>query len=85
LTQLLALLSAPLRDLVVGIDARIEQLEEGGDRTGAAVAPVTNAEEVEQVVAEAVAPEALAEEEAGEADAPAAAETEDSNETKEEE
>src|SRR5262245_8282197 len=38
LTQLAALLAAPLRDLVGLIDARIAQLEEGGD-TSASAAP----------------------------------------------
>ena len=38
LTQLAALVAAPLRDLVGLIDARIAQLEEGGDTSGSAAA-----------------------------------------------
>src|SRR6187455_973286 len=40
LTQLAALVAAPLRDLVGLIDARIAQLEEGGDTSGSAAAAV---------------------------------------------
>lgn len=48
LTQLAALVTAPLRDLVGLIDARVAQLEEGGD-TSAAAAPAA-----EEAPAEAV-------------------------------
>ena len=65
LTQLAALIAAPLRDLVGLIDARIAQLEEGGD-TSATAAPA---------VEEAPAEEAAAEESPAE-DAAAAAEPE---------
>ena len=50
LTQLAALIAAPVRDLVGLIDARIAQLEEGGD-TSAAAAPA-----VEEAPAEETAP-----------------------------
>jgi large subunit ribosomal protein L10 len=43
LTQLAALIAAPVRDLVGLIDARIAQLEEGGDTSAAAVPAVEEA------------------------------------------
>ena len=52
LTQLAALLAAPLRDLVGVIDARIAQLEEGGDTSGSA-APVADEAPVAAVAEEA--------------------------------
>lgn len=52
LTQLAALVAAPLRDLVGVIDARIAQLEEGGDTSGSA-APVAEEAPVEAVAEEA--------------------------------
>jgi large subunit ribosomal protein L10 len=61
LTQLAALVAAPLRDLVGLIDARIAQLEAGGDTSGSAPAaeeaPVEAvAEEVGEAEIEAAAP-----------------------------
>jgi len=44
LTQLAALVAAPLRDLVGLLDARIAQLEEGGDTSASAAAPAEAAE-----------------------------------------
>ena len=64
LTQLAALIAAPLRDLVGLIDARIAQLEEGGD-TSASAPP---AEEAPAAEAEAPAGEAPADEPAAEAE-----------------
>ena len=75
LTTFVALLNAPLQDLVGLIDARIEQLQAEGDTSAAeAEAPVA---EAEAPVAEAEAPAAEAEEapaptEETEAEAPAA-------------
>ena len=65
LTQLAALVAAPLRDLVGLIDARIAQLEEGGDTSGtdaaaaaAEEAPVEAvADEVAEAESEAAAPD----------------------------
>ena len=66
LTQLAALVAAPLGDLVGLIDARIAQLEEGGDTSGSAApaaedAPVEavaeGADEVEAPESEAAAPD----------------------------
>src|SRR5262245_5918289 len=71
LTQLAALVAAPLRDLVGLIDARIAQLEEGGDPS-ASVAPATE----EAAAEEAPAEEASAEEPAAEAEPAATAEAE---------
>jgi large subunit ribosomal protein L10 len=62
LTQLVGLLAAPLRDLVGLVDARIAQLEEGGDTSSSAVAA-----EEEAPVDEAPAASASAEEVAAEA------------------
>jgi large subunit ribosomal protein L10 len=73
LTTVVALLTAPLRDLVGLIDARIEQLKEQGDTSEAEAAP---AAEPEAAVAEASA----AEEAPAEAAAEASAETEETNE-----
>jgi large subunit ribosomal protein L10 len=62
LTQLAALIAAPLRDLVGVLDARIAQLEEGGD-TSASAAPAT-----EEAPADAPAAEAPTDEPAAEAE-----------------
>ena len=51
LTQLAALIAAPLRDLVGLIDARIAQLEEGGD-TSASAAPAVEEAPAEEAAAE---------------------------------
>jgi large subunit ribosomal protein L10 len=51
LTQLAALIAAPLRDLVGLIDARIAQLEEGGD-TSASAAPAVEEAAAEEAAAE---------------------------------
>ena len=56
LTTVVALVSAPLRDLVGLIDARIEQLEEQGDTSGA-TATEPEPETEPEAVAEAAAPE----------------------------
>ncbi len=56
LTQLAALLAAPVRDLVGLIDARIAQLEEGGD-TSASAAPAAEEAPSEEPAAEAAGPE----------------------------
>jgi len=87
LTQLAALLAAPLRDLVGLIDARIGQLEEGGDTSASAVATPaaegaqadetpSDAAPAEDVTAEATqeSPEASEEAPAAEATPEAAAE-----------
>jgi large subunit ribosomal protein L10 len=83
LTTVVALLAAPLRDLVGLIDARIAQLEEQGDTSGS-TAPA--AAEVEAPAEEPAEPEASAEEAPAEAEAPTAeaAETTDTNDTTEE-
>jgi len=68
LTQLAALIAAPLRDLVGLLDARIAQLEEGGD-TSASAAPAAEEAPAEDAPAEeapADGPAAEAEPEAGE-------------------
>jgi len=62
LTQLAALIAAPLRDLVGLLDARIAQLEEGGD-TSASAAPAA-----EEAPADAPAAEAPTDEPAAEAE-----------------
>ena len=85
LTTVVALVSAPLRDLVGLIDARIAQLEEQGDASAAEAAPAAEAEPAEEPQAEAEAEpevEAAAEPEA-EPEAEAAAEPEASAETTE--
>jgi large subunit ribosomal protein L10 len=56
LTQLAALVAAPLRDLVGLVDARIAQLEEGGDTSGSA-APAAEEAPVEAVAEETEAAE----------------------------
>jgi large subunit ribosomal protein L10 len=81
LTTVVALVSAPLRDLVGLIDARIAQLEEQGD-TSAAEAPAAEAAPAEEPAAEAAAEEPEAEAEAEtEAEAEATAEPETTEET----
>ena len=63
LTTVVALVSAPLRDLVGLIDARIEQLKEQGDTSAAEAAPEPEAAAEPEVEPEAAAePEATAEE-----------------------
>ena len=72
LTQLAALIAAPLRDVVGLIDARIAQLEEGGD-TSASAAPAVEEAPAEEAAAE----ETPAEDAGGEAEPAAeAAQTE---------
>jgi large subunit ribosomal protein L10 len=74
LTTVVALLAAPLRDLVGLIDARIAQLEEGGDTSGAeapaaeAAAEEPAAEAAEEPASEEPTAEATAEEPAAEDD-----------------
>lgn len=80
LTTVVALLTAPLRDLVGLIDARIEQLQEQGDTSAAEPAPAVEAEPEVEASPEA---EASAEPEA-EAQAEATAEPETTEETSEE-
>ncbi len=72
LSQLAAILAAPLHDLVALIDARITQLEEGGD-TSAAASVAEEAPADDAPAEAAAAPEAEATEttEAPEAEAPA--------------
>src|SRR5215207_7603633 len=53
LTTVVALVSAPLRDLVGLIDARIEQLQEQGDTSAQAAAPDSEAAPVEEPPTEA--------------------------------
>ena len=60
LTQLAALIAAPVRDLVGLIDARIAQLEEGGD-TSAAAAPAVEEAPAEETAAEEAPDEPAAE------------------------
>jgi large subunit ribosomal protein L10 len=99
LTQLAALVAAPLRDLVGLIDARIAQLEEGGDTSGSAApaaedalveAVAEEADEVEEPDSEAAAPaedvvaEATQEPEASD-EAPAAEDAENADPGTEEE
>jgi large subunit ribosomal protein L10 len=72
LTTVVALVSAPLRDLVGLIDARIEQLREQGDTTETEVAPA--AEEPPAAERGAAAPEEPAAEEEPSAEAVAAQE-----------
>jgi large subunit ribosomal protein L10 len=87
LTTVVALVSAPLRDLVGLIDARIAQLQEGGDT--AAVEPAPEPEAAADPEAEATEPEAeaAAEPEASadaDAEAPREETTEETTETQEE-
>jgi len=94
LTQLAALVAAPLRDLAGLIDARIAQLEEGGDTSGSAAAaeeaPVEVIEEVAKPESDAAAPaadvaaEATQEPEASD-EAPAAEDAENADPGTEEE
>ena len=77
LTTVVALVSAPLRDLVGLIDARIQQLQEQGDTSEA---PAAEAEPAEEPAAEA-APEEPAAEAEPEAEAEASAEPETTEET----
>jgi large subunit ribosomal protein L10 len=84
LTTVVALVSAPLRDLAGLIDARIEQLREQGDTSESAAAPAAEAAPAEEVPVEEPAAEA-----SGESAAEAAAdaeetETEETTETQEE-
>ena len=62
LTTVVALVSAPLRDLVGLIDARIEQLKEQGDTSAAEAAPEPEAAAEPEAEPEAAEPEATAEE-----------------------
>jgi large subunit ribosomal protein L10 len=78
LTQLAALIAAPLRDLVGLLEARIAQLEEGGD-TSASAAPAAE----EAPAEDAPAGEAPADEPAAEAE-PEAAEPEEAAPTADE-
>jgi large subunit ribosomal protein L10 len=92
LTTVVALISAPLRDLVGLIDARIEQLREQGDtsESGAPAAEAAPAEEApaaaEEAPAESEEPAAEAEEapDATAEEAPAAEASAESDETTEE-
>jgi large subunit ribosomal protein L10 len=77
LTTVVALVSAPLRDLAGLIDARIEQLREQGDTSESGAAPAAEAEE--PAAAEAPAEEPAAE--AAEPEAEAAAEPATTEET----
>jgi large subunit ribosomal protein L10 len=70
LTQLAALLAAPLRDLVGLIDARIAQLEEGGDTSASAAPPAEEAPADEESAEEAAPAEETPADEAS-VDAPA--------------
>jgi large subunit ribosomal protein L10 len=85
LTTVVALLTAPLRDLVGLIDARIEQLKERGDTSEADAAPAAEVAAAEPEAAatdtEAPAEEATAE---AEPEAEATAEPEATEETNEE-
>jgi hypothetical protein len=65
-TQLLALVSAPLRDLHGLVEARIKQLEEQGEIVADAATPVTEVESSDEPAAEADEPEAADEGETGE-------------------
>src|SRR6185436_3497994 len=85
LTTIVALLAAPLRDLVGLIDARIEQLKEQGDTSEAEAAPAAEQAPAEAEAEAAAEPEdeATAEPEAeatAEPEAEASAETEETNE-----
>jgi large subunit ribosomal protein L10 len=59
LTQLVALFAAPLRDLVGLVDARIAQLEEGGD-TSASATPAAEDAPADEAPAEGAAAEEVA-------------------------
>jgi large subunit ribosomal protein L10 len=74
LTQVIGLFVAPIRDLVGLIDARITQLEEGGDTSAAAAEAPAPADAPEAPAAEATGTDAEAQPEDDEAgDAPVAA------------
>jgi large subunit ribosomal protein L10 len=74
LTQVIGLFVAPIRDLVGLIDARIAQLEEGGDTSAAAAEAPASADAPEAPAAEATGTDAEAQPEDDEAgDAPVAA------------
>jgi large subunit ribosomal protein L10 len=79
LTTIVALVTAPLRDLAGLIDARIEQLQEQGDTSAADAAPAAEAAPAEEPAAEEPAAEEPTAEAAPEAEA--AAEPETSEET----
>jgi large subunit ribosomal protein L10 len=84
LTTVVALVSAPLRDLAGLIDARIEQLKEQGDTSEADAAPAAEAAPAEEPVTEEPAaeePTAEAEAEAEAGAEPEAAEPETTEET----
>jgi large subunit ribosomal protein L10 len=81
LTTVVALVSAPLRDLAGLIDARIEQLREQGDTSESAAAPAVEAAPVEEAPVEEPVAEASG---ASEAEAAVETETEDTTETQEE-
>jgi large subunit ribosomal protein L10 len=76
LTQLAALIAAPLRDLVGLLDARIAQLEEGGD-TSASATPAAEEAPAEDAPAEVAPADELAAEAEPEAIEPEAAEPAD--------
>jgi large subunit ribosomal protein L10 len=82
LTTVVALLTAPLRDLAGLIDARIEQLKEQGDTSEAEAAPAAEAPVAEAPAAEEASAEAEAEPEIP--DVEASAEPEETTETTEE-
>jgi large subunit ribosomal protein L10 len=83
LTTVIALVSAPLRDLVGLIDARIEQLEEQGDTSEAPVAEAAAEPDAAPEPGAAAEPEAVAEPEA-EASAEAEETTQETTDTQEE-
>jgi large subunit ribosomal protein L10 len=81
LTQVVALLSAPLHDLVGLIDARIEQLEQGGDTSASGAQAAAPAEVAEAATEEAPADEPVqADEEPAGDEVVAAAETDETPE-----
>jgi large subunit ribosomal protein L10 len=67
LSSIAALLNAPLQNLYGLIDARIEQLQAGGDTSGEAATPAAEPEAVEEAAVEPVAEPAA---EAAESDSP---------------
>jgi large subunit ribosomal protein L10 len=82
LTTVVALVAAPLRDLVGLIDARIEQLREQGDTSETGAAPAAEAAPAEEPAPAAEEP-AVDAEAAAEPEADAAAEPETTEETTE--
>jgi large subunit ribosomal protein L10 len=82
LTTVVALVAAPLRDLVGLIDARIEQLREQGDTSETGAAPAAEAAPAEEPAPAAEEP-AVEAEAAAEPEADAAAEPETTEETTE--